>query len=201
MEHARRLETLWAGEFGQQYTDRNFQERSDAGVFHHALCDRLGIRRILEVGCNISPNLTRLASDKTFETWGVDLNRYALSHAKIRLPSVHFVLASAYRLPFSDGTFDLTFTCGLLIHIPPESLGEVIGEVYRTSRRYIWCGEYYSEGLIEIPYRGQSGALYKCDFGSHYIRSFPNLQLLERGFLDKENAGFDNATWWLFEKR
>ncbi len=196
----REVEEIWRGEFGRSYTDRNCHEGTNSGVFHRTLCDRLRARRILEVGCNVGLNLSRLVSEESLEVWGIDVNDYALLEAKKRLPHARFALASASQLPFPDGAFDLTFTCGVLIHIPPHLLEKTMGEVHRTSCRYIWCGEYYSENPEEITYQGRGGLLFKRDFGADYLRAFPGLRMVEKGFFGKAETGFDNLTWWLFEK-
>jgi hypothetical protein len=52
-----------------------------------------------------------------------------------------------------------------------------MNEIVRCSRRYVLCGEYFSDQLTEIAYRGQTGALYKRDFGAMYQALFPELQL------------------------
>ena len=196
----KRLEHLWSGEFGVRYTDRNRQVNAETGNFHHSLCTQLGARRVLEVGCNIGLNLTKMAAESHFDVWGVDLNGYAIAGAKRCLPNARFALASAYSLPFGDDAFDLTFTSGVLIHIPPHSLERVMTEIHRTSRKWICCCEYYSAEVIEVPYRGEKGALYKSDFGRLFFECFPGLKLVEKGFLAKETTGFDNLTFWIFEK-
>ncbi len=198
-EHAQALEDMWAGRFGQAYTDRN-PPAADAGTFHRGLCRRLGIRRVLEVGCNQGLNLTRLDADPDFTAVGVDICGYALAAARRRLVNVGLVQATIYNLPFADASFDFVFTCGVLIHVPPDGLGRAMEELHRVSGRYIWCGEYYSADRVEIPYRGQAGALFKDDFGGRYRAQFPDLRLLDRGNLEKATSGFDDLTWWLFEK-
>jgi len=40
--------------------------------------------------------------------------------------------------------------------------------------------EYYSDSLIEIPYRGNKGYLWKADFAAEFIKRFPDLKLVSR---------------------
>jgi len=197
---AKRLEALLSGELGVQYTNRNSQTLPGAGEFHYSLCRRLDVRRVLKVGCNVGLNLTRITADPGLKAWGIDLNWHAISNARERLPGASFSLASAYHLPFRDKAFDLTFTSGVLIHIAPQLVSQVINEIHRTGARWIACGEYYSEQLTEVPYRGERGALHKLDFGRLFLERFPSLKLVDKGFLAKETTGFDNLTFWLFEK-
>lgn len=84
---------------------------------------------------------------------------------------------------------------GVPIHQPPATLPLVMSEMARSSRRWVLCGEYFADQPEEVSYRGHDGALFRRDYG----RLFPELQLREQGFLGK-NQGWDNVTWWLFEK-
>lgn len=43
------------------------------------------------------------------------------------------------------------------------------------------------------------GALFRRDYGGMFTALFPELTLRESGFLGK-NAGWDDVTWWLFER-
>ena len=74
-----------------------------------------------------------------------------------------------------------------------------MAEIVRCSRRYVLCGEYFAEETTEVPYRGQDGALFKRDYGALYQELFPELALVEQGFLGRDE-GWDDVTWWLFER-
>ncbi|GJM26161.1 MAG: hypothetical protein DHS20C16_25760 [Phycisphaerae bacterium] len=191
---------MWAGEFGQAYVSRNSQVDQRCGVFHHDLCKRHSVRRVLEVGCNIGLNLTHIDRDHQMQGFGIDISQDALKHARQRLDRVRLSVAGAYQLPFDDGAFDLVFTCGVLIHVPTEDLPAALREIARVSRRYIWCGEYAAGEPTEVPYRGMNGASFKCDFGAAYRDSVPRLSEMDRGFLPKGSTPFDDLTWWLFER-
>jgi hypothetical protein len=73
-----------------------------------------------------------------------------------------------------------------------------MGEVFRCTRRYLLCGEYFAAESTEVTYRGQRGALFKRNFGRFYQELFPKLRLVEGGFLGREQ-GWDDVTWWLLE--
>ena len=45
-------------------------------------------------------------------------------------------------LIFAPDAFDLVLTCGLLIHIPPDQIRQVIEELVRVSKRYVLAIEY-----------------------------------------------------------
>jgi len=197
----RRLEELWSGGFGDAYTERNEEAGAGRETFWRELLAGLEVTTALEVGCNVGANLRWLAEILApRDVFGVDVNEGALAGVRRTLSGVNAVYASARELPFRDRLFDLTFTTGVLIHLPPAGLPVAMAELVRCSRRYVLCGEYYSAEPVEVPYRGETGALFKRDFGAYYLELFPELALVEQGFLGRDE-GWDDVTWWLFERR
>jgi pseudaminic acid biosynthesis-associated methylase len=197
-----RLEALWAGEFGDAYIERNKDAESGRRDFWAAQLERLGVRSVLEVGCNIGGNLQWIAELLGPENVaGVDVNPTALELLRERVPGVDARLASGARLPFADGAFDLVFTTGVLIHQDPDTqLEPMMREVVRVAGRFVIAGEYYAEDLTEVHYRGQEGALFKQDFGALYQRLFPSLELLDGGFLSEREGRWDDLTYWILRK-
>jgi spore coat polysaccharide biosynthesis protein SpsF len=197
---AKRLEQLWAGEFGDQYIDRNSNVASGRGPFWREVISEFPIKTSLEVGCSIGANLKWLSELLGPDNvTGVDVNQKALDLVSTKLPGVHTKCTPARSLPFPDKSFDLTFTTGVLIHQPPDELPQVMSEIVRCSRRFVICGEYFSDAPTEVPYRGQERALFKCDFGGMYQSLFPKLQLKKKGFLSKAE-GWDDVTYWIFDR-
>jgi pseudaminic acid biosynthesis-associated methylase len=193
-----RLEALWGEEFGDRYIERNRDAAEGRDEFWNWLYGAFPFDSVLEVGCNVGGNLRWLAELlPPRSVYGVDINERALLDARAALPGVNLVHSSARSLPFRDAAFDLTFTTTVLIHQTPEAAPIAMSEVVRCSRRYVLCGEYFSEALEEVPYRGERGALFKRDWGQLYADLFPELRLLERTF---RGAPWDDVTFWLFEK-
>jgi pseudaminic acid biosynthesis-associated methylase len=197
-----RLEALWGEEFGDRYVERNRDAAQGRLEFWRWLHTAFPFDSVLEVGCNIGGNLQWLAELLAPRAvFGVDINERALLEARAALPEVNLIYSSARSLPFRDGAFDLTFTTTVLIHQAPDAVPIVMNELVRCSRRYILCGEYYAEQVEEVPYRGERGALYKRDWGGLYASLFPELRLLDRRFVPhSETVGWDDVTFWLFEK-
>lgn len=197
---AARLEALWSGEFGDAYTERNEAAGAGRRRVWHTILDEFPAARVLEVGCNLGANLRWIASEGASGTvCGVDVNLHALRRLRRALPVARPVAAAALGLPFRAGAFDLVFTVGVLIHQPPDALPAVMAEIVRCSRRWVLCGEYYAAEPTEVPYRGQTGALFKRDFGGLYRRLFPRLALRRQVFLSRAD-GWDDVTFWMFEK-
>jgi pseudaminic acid biosynthesis-associated methylase len=103
---------------------------------------------------------------------------------------------------FEKNTFDLTFTIGVLIHIHPDDLLQNMDKLFEYSNKYIVIGEYFNRTPVMIEYQGQLNKLFKLDFGKLFLENF-NVKLVDYGFLwghEYDKAGFDDITWWVFEK-
>lgn len=197
---ATRLEELWAGDFGDDYVERNLGAYDHREPFWASMMTELRPNRVLEVGANVGGNLQWIAQHvEPGSVCGVDVNRKALELLHQRVPGVSSMWTPARELPFRDGWFDLVFTMGVLIHQPESTLPLVMAEMVRCSRRWVLCGEYFGEETTEVPYRGHEGALFRRDYGRQFRELFPALRLVREGTLTKDE-GWDDVTWWLLEK-
>lgn len=200
MPEAVRLESLWAGDFGNDYIQRNKDAGKGRDRYWNYLLKKYPIKSALEVGCNIGANLQWIASVlQPSSVFAIDINPQAVRYVRRTFPDINVVGLPARRICFRDGFVDLAFTAGVLIHQPENTLPLVMSEVVRCSQRYVLCLEYFSPETVEVPYRNQSGALFKRDYGGLYQSLFPELKLLEKGHLDQDQ-GWDDVTWWLFSK-
>ncbi|HWP00758.1 MAG TPA: pseudaminic acid biosynthesis-associated methylase [Methylococcus sp.] len=132
----------------------------------------------------------------------VEINEKAASELKSNLPDVDLHVNSI--LDFRpSATWDLVFTKGVLIHINPDKLPLVYELRYRASSRYLLVSEYYNPKPTEITYRGHTGKLFKRDFAGEMLDKFPDLCLVDYGFVYHRDSNFpqDDMTWFLTEKR
>jgi pseudaminic acid biosynthesis-associated methylase len=195
-----RLEHLWAGQFGDAYIERNLKAANGRAPFWNRLLTQYQVATVLEVGCNVGANLTWIAQSLPARSvFGVDVNERALQLLRSNVPGVNALWSLGRSLPFRDHYFDMVFTAGVLIHQPELSLPLVMAEIVRCSRKYVLCMEYFAENTTEVFYRGETGALFKRNYGRLYQELFPNLAFLENGELTPDQ-GWDNVTYWLFEK-
>lgn len=186
-----REEKFWSSNFGAEYLERNkFSNKeldqlykNNFGISRSKLnkdfLGKLKLKNILEVGCNIGNQLIMLQSQGFKNLYGIDIFSKAVQIAKSRTKNINIIQGSAFDLPFKDNYFDLVFTAGVLIHINPKNLKKVMGEIYRTSNKYIWGYEYYNSKHIPINYRGNKNRLWKGDFAGIYRKFFPNLKLIK----------------------
>lgn len=207
MEQTRQLDA-WTGEFGQAYLERNAEVEHEGIAGRHeclqSILDACLVApgSILEVGCHVGLNLLALARTSVGALHAVEPFKGAY-HALLDQPNL--TLASAHNcdgsaLPFDDGSVDLVFTSGVLIHVAPNDVAVVMGEIVRVARRYVWCNEYFAKTPEAVPYRGEDGLLFKRDFGRFYLEQFPSLRPIATGFLWSATTPFDDTTWWLFKK-
>ncbi len=194
-------EQFWAGDFGQQYTDRNTRDPQEWDAFYRQI---LGLTktdmnaqfigdlprdaRILEVGCNTGMQLVGLQNMGFTNLYGVELQPYAVEKAKQHTSGINIIQGSGFDLPFRDGFFDVVCTNGVLIHIAPNDLPRIMGEMVRCSRRYIWGYEYYNSELTEIRYRGNEGFLWKADYAAVFEQHFPELHVVKRALFPYVDA-------------
>ena len=166
------------------------------------LVDMRNLISVLELGCNIGRNLGVLR--KLFPK--ISLNAVELNAQALDVADANYKLDSKFAgsiLEFqTDEFFDLVFTSGVLIHIHPDNLLITMKKMFDFSRRYIIMVEYFNRTPVTIDYRGEKNKLFKCDFGKLFIENFP-VKLIDVGFLwghIYDNAGFDDVTFWVFEK-
>jgi pseudaminic acid biosynthesis-associated methylase len=203
----------WSGQFGREYTDRNALSLEELEKLYER---NYGISRtkmntvfigdvdrsirILEVGSNIGNQLACLQKMGFTNLYAIELQACAVKLSKLRTRSINSIQGSAFNIPCRDGSFDLVFTSGLLIHISPTDIDFVLDEIYRGARKYIWGFEYYADCLTEVNYRGETELLWKTNFVKLYHERFPNLRLIrEERFKYLENDNLD--AMFLLEKR
>jgi pseudaminic acid biosynthesis-associated methylase len=182
----------WAGEFGDEYTDRN-QDLPDRTEFFNTL-KPYQITNVFEVGCNIGTNLIAIRDALGCDVSGCDINDKALDRASEEELLVYW--EDATDLDHGCDEYDLVFTVGLLVHLNTPELIKCMREINRISSGLVMFAEYEGDD-IEVPYRGNRGALMKRDYGGIYNALFPDAVLMDKGFLPRE-MGFDDVTYWIF---
>ena len=186
-------EKRWAGEFGSKYIKRNYLSIADAKKFYrtaygvdpeklnHEFLGKLDRSiKILEVGCNIGIQLALLRTMGFTNLYGVEINQDAAKKCRKINPDINIVQGSALDIPFKDGYFDLVFTAGVLIHISPRDVKQVMSEIHRCTKKYIWGWEYYADTYTEINYRGNKNMLWKGNFAGVYQDSFKDMRLIKQ---------------------
>lgn len=182
---------LWQGHFGDEYTKRNQVDWRSRVPFWSTVLYKTGARSVLEVGCNAGWNLSAIKRvEPQARVVGTDLNTMALEQASAAGLEVYQCL-DFRQVP---GRFDLVFTAGVLIHIEPENVREVMAEILAKSMRWVVAVEYEDVYETAVEYRGHSDKCWRRPYGKLYEDM--GLKLVDKTV----PYGFDNCTAWLFEK-
>lgn len=198
-------ERFWQGEFGDAYVDRNAGAAavaSSLAFFGRALARAGGLSSVLELGTNRGLNLQALrALLPQAQLQGVELNGKACALARV-LSVAEIWEGSLFDYPVTKG-FDLAFTKGVLIHLPPDLLPAAYEKLYQASRRFILVAEYYNPTPVEVSYRGHAERLFKRDFAGELLDRHADLRLLDYGFVYHRDPLFpaDDISWFLLEKQ
>lgn len=190
--------SLWTGNFGNEYTERNKVVSSgDRAEVWSTLIPR-DCQSILEVGANVGKNLEAIETFFNGDLMACEPN--AKARAELSKITTRYTSDFADRISLEDNSADLVFTCGVLIHIGPDKLMASMREIHRVARKYIICAEYFAPQEEMVPYRGHNDALWRRDYGGLYLDNFSDLHCTSSFFAWKRMTAFDNLTFWLFEK-
>lgn len=197
-------ERFWAGEFGNEYIERNRSRVSDnIHFFSKILSKTSNVKSIIEFGSNIGSNLIaihHLLPDIRLSA--VEINKKAVKELKkIDYISEIFPVSILEFQP--PKKYDLCFVKGVLIHINPDKLEGIYKLLYNSSNKYILIAEYYNPSPVEIDYRGHKGKLFKRDFAGEIMDLFPDVRLIDYGFFYHRDPNFpqDDITWFLLSKK
>jgi spore coat polysaccharide biosynthesis protein SpsF len=198
-------EEFWAGDFGDDYIDRNKSERllaSNLNFFVKALNSAEPVDSVIEFGANIGMNLKALKLlYPGQEQYGIEINKKAADNLKMYLGNENVFNGSVFDFQPKQKSM-LSLIKGVLIHINPEMLPTAYELLYSSSSKYILICEYYNPSPVEIEYRGHEKRLFKRDFCGEIMEMFPDLKLKDYGFVYKKDPAFsqDDVSWFLMEK-
>ncbi|MEM9035772.1 MAG: pseudaminic acid biosynthesis-associated methylase [Actinomycetota bacterium] len=198
-------EAFWSGDFGDEYIERSSGPELVAiatRLWAEILSSTGRIGSAIEFGPNVGNNLRALRQLRpNIELTAVEINERAVAELE-RLEWVD-VRHGSFLDPHAEGTFDLAFCCGVLIHIAPEALSDAYDRLHAASRRYVLISEYYNPTPVAIPYRGHDDRLFKRDFAGELLDRFDDLRLVDYGFRYRRDTSFpgDDVNWFLLEKQ
>lgn len=206
MNHYRtEQEQFWAGEFGNEYISRNQGKEpiaSNIAFFSNILRNTHNVQSIIEFGANIGLNIQAIRALLPYaDLSAIEINASAIEHLK---EIENLIIHHQSILDFiPKEKKDFVFIKGVLIHINPDDLPGVYQKLYETSSRYICIAEYYNPSPVEINYRGHNERLFKRDFAGELMDLFPDLHLVNYGFVYRRDPVFsqDDLTWFLLEKK
>lgn len=198
----------WKSDFGNLYTDRNNDDKliPRSHLWYSMLTQMVQNMpsSVLEIGAGAGYNLSAIQGvykgiNKDIKLTAVEPNEKARGLIK-EIPDVSIIEKDSFCIEANNYSFDLSFTSGVLIHIHPDDIQKAMDEIYRVTKNYIVCIEYFSPELREIKYRGEDNLLWANDYGKLWMEGKRPLRVISWGFSWKLMTGLDNVTWWIFEK-
>ena len=201
-------ESEWAGQFGAEYSRRSPGDPFSNRVFFiKALGARIvqgQIQSVIEFGAGTGANLQALRQLLTTKARidAVEINGEAMEVLLARgCANVVYQSSMLSWTNPKEGEYDLAMVKGVLIHIPPKHLPMAYQALYTASRRFILLAEYFAPTHTEIEYRGRRDMLWKGPHAYEMLDAYPDLRLLEYGFVSKRDPHpQDDLNWWLLEK-
>ena len=200
-------EAHWSGEAGDEWFDRCFVSdklyASRLSMYSSILRNASGIRSVLEYGAGSGQSLfavKTLLPDASFGA--VEINAKAVEALRVKFPECEVFHGSVIDIDIPK-KYDFVFTNGLLLHITEEFLPGVYDKIYNSSNRYISVSEYYNPTPVTVNYRGNTDIMFKRDFAGELLDRYPNLSLVDYGFVYHRDHNFsaDDFNWFLLEKR
>lgn len=198
-------ERFWAQTYANRYIERNNSFDNELGLkaWRRMLAKAERVESILECGSNIGRNIGFL-EQLLPEAKKSIIELAAEPYRKVTegYPLDRSFNGSILDSDFAAASFDLVFTSGVLIHIHPDKLLANMAKMFDYSRRYVLIAEYFNRTPVMIEYQGERDRLFKSDFGKTFATTFA-VDTVDYGFLwghEFDSAGFDDITWWLFEK-
>lgn len=207
MNYKTEQEEFWAGEFGNEYIDRNKSGRDvvcNMALFGEIMKRTAGVSTALEFGSNIGQNIKALKAlfpDIRYSAIEINHKAAEILRGDPDLKGTEVYEASILEYEAKE-KYDFVFIKGVLIHINPDELQRVYQKLYDSSSKYICMAEYYNSTPVEVRYRGAQDRLFKRDFCGEFMDRFPDVQLVDYGFKYYRDNNFpqDDLTWFLLEK-
>lgn len=197
---------FWRSQAGNDYITRNSptpaQLSGRVKMWDEILDKMVAPYTVLEVGANVGVNLNVMKRilPPCVHYYALEPNKKACEILQAEAIAHVIINGDASDINLKDGSIDLVFTSGVLIHIKPSNLLRACREIVRVSARYVVAAEYFSVTPMMKEYRGQEDLLWTRDYGAFYLENFPELRPIACGFCWKQLTHLDNLTWWVFEK-
>ncbi len=198
-------EEFWAGEFGNDYINRNTGDKLHAAnlaLFSKVFSRVASVESVLEIGPNIGMNMRAIRQLLPAASLSaVEINAEAVSELG-KLGYVEVFHQSVADFEPHDRQWDLVLSKGLMIHLHPDLLPVVYDKMAAASCGYVMICEYYNPVPVSIPYRGHEDRLFKRDFAGEFLDRHKNFRLVDYGFLYRRDPVFsqDDCTWFLLQK-
>lgn len=123
----------------QKHTKKNFLQKALIGNFYTnltLLVKESRSKEIIDVGCGEGFTIDRLQKNGVKANFiGVDFLDKAIKIGRKMYPKLNLKKSNIYKLPFKNGSFDLTICTEVLEHL--EDPNKAVRELKRVTRKFI----------------------------------------------------------------
>lgn len=184
---------FWKNEGGSEYTLRNADVdwRKRTSFWRDTI--PADVRTAFELGTNVGANLRAIRACRSIQTQGIEINEDAVKVAQDRGLAVQKCDLFKYQ---AAAMWDISYTCGVLIHMSPDQIGDAMETVAASSRKYVMAVEYMDDVETMVNYRGSDDLLWRRPYGALYEAM--GLRIIRTG---EAGEGFDRCGFVLCEKK
>ena len=127
---------IWK-DLGGQWADKYWNYPQKRGKQFVNYFEKSDIKSIFEVGCNSGRNLYYINKNLSLDKiGGLEISPHAAQEARNNVPDAIIYEGNLHNLDV-DEKFDVVFTGGVLMHIPPENVKDVIRSLIKKANSYI----------------------------------------------------------------
>jgi len=200
---------FWMGKFGDDYSERNLDidqvnayYKNKTGFSQDEILEKFfsGIDKsseIIEIACNIGIKLSILKRLGFNNLYGLEINKRAYELAKKKNPDITFIHSSFEDYDPKGKQFDVVYTSGVLIHMNPSVVTQIIHKMVSFSKRYIFGFENYADDLTEVNYRGHSNQLWKQNYPQLFRNLYPSLKTIKEEKYTYKNENLVDVAYLL----
>jgi len=192
----------WSGTFGTDYIERNSETPYELDEFYRELYGLTrtemnkeflqGIKKdssFFECGCNIGTQIQLLNYIGYDCVDGIEINEFAAEKAALKSTDLSLIKQGDFLDFNNEFNYNVVYTSGVLIHIPPKDREAFIQKMIRLSSKYLWIFEYFSDTFEMIPYRGKDNMMWRGNFEKLFLKN--GCRTLKKEFYNRTDGNVD----------
>lgn len=131
-------------------------------------------RSLIEIGCAYGEALYFIQKNyPDMKLTGVDISPTMILKAKglLKDSGIDLMLVDGKTMPFEDNQFDIVYSHGMFVHVPPTEIHNYVSEAMRIAKVGRFMESSYKENKMEYYFAHDYGKIFD-DLGyGHYIHS------------------------------
>lgn len=206
-------ERAWFGKHGFRYIIHHMGEnweQTRVPFWTEIFSILPAVTSVCEFGANIGANLKAIRSIKPeTDLAGIEVNPVACNI--LTQEGFHATQGSIAEVELGR-KFDLVFSRGVLIHIKPSDLTDVMRRMANHSSRYVMIFEHYSQTMHSLDAYGKAvarttgevgeGYQFWGDFSGEFAKLYPDWSITRSGVRNVPDVApkYGDLHWTIFQK-